>query len=168
MDESIEYTPIGRIRTPFDDPAGMPIQAAATATGGTVELEERFAPGVADLEEFSHAILVYHFHRGDPEPSLSVTPFLDEADRGVFATRAPVRPNRIGLSVVRVVAVEGATITVEGADVVDGTPLLDVKPFVPTFDAPEDADVGWLEGVDDPGAVTADERFTDADEVNRE
>ncbi len=167
MNDPVEYEPIGLIRTPFDDPEGMPIQARAADAAGRLELAGRFEPALADLEGFSHAILLYHFHRSE-SATLTVTPFLDETRRGVFATRAPARPNPIGLSVVGVTGVEGTTVAVEGVDVVDRTPLLDIKPFVPDFDVPEEATAGWIEDREDALAeVSADDRFVGEGSVDR-
>ena len=120
--EPVTFTPIGVIRTPYAETAGMPIQAAGAAgVGGAVELDPAYAAGLRDIEGFSHLILLYHLHLSR-EPALEVIPFLDTVAHGVFATRAPKRPNALGLTVVRLLAVEGATLRVEGADVVDGTP----------------------------------------------
>lgn len=157
----IVYHPIGVIRSPFTETAGMPIQPrAAGQTAGAVEVDPRYREGLADLEGFSHVILLYHFHRA-AACRLCVTPFLDAQPRGVFATRAPTRPNPIGISVVRLERVEGATLHVEGIDVLDGTPLLDIKPHVPDFAAPGALRLGWLTDrmAQAPGQ-TADERFT--------
>lgn len=148
-DDSIRYEPIGVIRTPFADPNGMPIQPTGEAAArGTVEVDEEYEAGLGDLEGFSHCILLYHLHAGGDDYDLRPTPFLDDVDRGLFATRAPSRPNPIGLSVVAIESVDGATLTVSGIDVVDGTPLLDVKPFVPRFDQPDDATAGWIDAAD--------------------
>ena len=157
---SIRYEPIGTIRTPFQSVEDMPIQPiGADSVRGTVELRPEHAEGLADLEGFSHLILLYHFHRVGP-PRLRVTPFLDDRPHGVFATRAPTRPNPIGLSVVRLVGIDGPILTVENVDVLDGTPLLDVKPYVPRFDAPQADAVGWLEDVEgEAGDVRSDGRF---------
>jgi len=127
---TFSYEPIGVIRTPFESPDGMPIQpVGADSTEGTVELDPSYADGLADLEGFSHCILLYHFHASGDDAPLSVEPFLDDEQRGVFSTRAPQRPNPIGISVVSVESIEGRELTVGGIDVIDGTPLLDVKPF---------------------------------------
>lgn len=145
-EDAFEYEPIGVIHTPFDSPEGMPIQPiGADETVGTVDVDDAYADGLADLEGFSHCILLYHFHRADDDVSMQVEPFLDETKRGLFSTRAPQRPNPIGLSIVGIDGVNGRELTVRGIDVVDGTPLLDIKPFVPDFDVPADADTGWLD-----------------------
>jgi tRNA-Thr(GGU) m(6)t(6)A37 methyltransferase TsaA len=126
---------------------------------GTVEIEPHVEPGLKDLSGFSHIILIYHFHTSEGY-ALELKPFLDKTLRGVFATRAPRRPNPIGLSVVRLLAVQGRTLHVQGLDVLDGTPLLDIKPFVPAFDAPHADRIGWLsdkaQGAQD---IRADNRF---------
>jgi len=141
----IEYEPIGVIHSPFTELAGMPIQpAGAAGVKGTVELFPAFAEGIKDLGGFSHVILLYHFHRVTGS-DLIVTPFMDSEPRGVFATRAPKRPNPIGVSVVKLQRIEGLTLHVENVDILDGTPLLDIKPYVPEFDQLAAERVGWLD-----------------------
>lgn len=122
----------------------MPIQPkAAKGIKGTVELFDEFKEGLADLDGFSHVILIYHFHLSEGY-SLKVKPFLDDTRRGLFATRAPQRPNPIGISVVPLVRIDGATLHITNVDIIDGTPLLDIKPYVPEFDRELDIRVGWL------------------------
>ncbi|GEM_PF-246907 len=141
----IVYRPIGIIHTPFKEPRGVPIQPKyAKGIRGTVEVFPEYAEGLQDIEGFSHIILIYHFHLAKRK-SLKVVPFLDTKPRGIFATRAPRRPNPIGVSVVRLLKVEGNILHVENVDIVDGTPLLDIKPYVPEFDAAENVRIGWLE-----------------------
>ena len=141
----ISYRPIGVIHSPFQTIEGMPIQpAGAAGVEGSVEVWQEFAAGLQDLEGFSHIILLYHFHRVK-EARLVVTPFMDTEPRGVFATRAPKRPNPIGLSVVRLVGREENVLHIENVDILDSTPLLDLKPYVPAFDAPGVHRTGWLE-----------------------
>jgi tRNA (adenine37-N6)-methyltransferase len=156
----IELNPIGIIHTPFTSTRGMPIQpAGATGIEGTVEVFEEFHPGLKDLDGFSHIILLYHFHRSSGF-SLQVVPFMDTEPRGVFATRAPKRPNSIGISVVRLERVEGGVLHVRNVDMLDGTPLLDIKPYVAEFDGVANIKTGWLEQTDK--SVTsrkADDRF---------
>ncbi|MHC4199032.1 MAG: tRNA (N6-threonylcarbamoyladenosine(37)-N6)-methyltransferase TrmO [Planctomycetota bacterium] len=143
------FNPIGVIRSPFDEPSNTPIQPVfAAGACGCVEVLQEYAEGLQDLEGFSHIYLVYVFHRVKGA-RLRVKPFLQDVEHGVFATRAPCRPSPVGLSIVRLVRREGAVLHVQDIDVVDGTPLLDIKPFVPRFDAREDASSGWLEEVDD-------------------
>jgi tRNA-Thr(GGU) m(6)t(6)A37 methyltransferase TsaA len=123
----------------------MPIQpTGAASVEGTAEVWPEFAAGLQDLAGFSHVILIYHFHQAGPT-RLTVTPFLDTASRGVFATRAPTRPNPIGLSIVRLLGVEGNSLRLGNVDILDGTPLLDVKPYVADFDRPQQTRSGWLE-----------------------
>ena len=145
----VSYQPIGTIHTPFQGIEKVPIQpAAATGIRGTVEVSTEFAAGLRDLEGFSHVILLYHFHRVT-QVRLTVVPFLDDQPRGVFATRAPSRPNPIGLSIVRLLGIEGNVLHVENVDIVDSTPLLDIKPYIPAFDHNEAQRTGWLETVSD-------------------
>jgi tRNA-Thr(GGU) m(6)t(6)A37 methyltransferase TsaA len=154
--------PIGVIHTPFVNLTGMPIQPPGAADAiGTIELLPDFHAGLQDLEGFSHLILLYHFHLSQGF-ALTVVPFLDTQPHGVFATRAPRRPNPIGLSIVRLQRIEKGTLYVEGVDMLDGTPLLDIKPYVPAFDAATAVAIGWL--VQTAQQVTeqkADGRFQD-------
>ena len=123
----IRYEPIGFVCSPFKHITEMPIQPrGAAGVQGTVEILQEFEEGLKDLEGFSHIILLYHFHRAR-EPKLVVTPFLDSEQHGIFATRAPTRPNPIGLSVVSLLRREGNILHIGNVDVVDGTPLLDIK-----------------------------------------
>ena len=160
-DDRYCYELIGEIRTPFEAPEGMPIQPAGEASAhGTVVVDPAYEAGLADLDGFSHCILLYHFHAGDDDYSLRPTPFLDDTDRGLFATRAPRRPNGIGLSIVAIESVEGRELAVSEIDVVDGTPLLDIKPFVPQFDVPAETAAGWVdETTASPETTAADDRF---------
>jgi tRNA (adenine37-N6)-methyltransferase len=158
---NILCTPIGVLRTPYPEPAGAPIQpVGARGTRSRAELEPRFAEALADLTGFSHLVLLYHFHQATGWDPL-VTPFLDGDPRGLFATRAPRRPNPIGMSVVRLDGVAGSVLHLLDLDCVDGTPLLDIKPFVPAFDLPHgEVRVGWLAGREESAAqARADERF---------
>ncbi|WP_332450110.1 tRNA (N6-threonylcarbamoyladenosine(37)-N6)-methyltransferase TrmO [Methanoculleus sp.] len=140
----ITFTPIGTVHSPFSDPRDMPIQpVGARGVRGTIELDPAYAAGLKDLTGFSRIILLYHLHRSEGY-ALEVVPFLDTTSHGIFATRAPRRPNAIGLSVLRLVAVDGATLTIEDVDILDGTPVIDIKPYVPAFDAYPDERAGWL------------------------
>jgi tRNA-Thr(GGU) m(6)t(6)A37 methyltransferase TsaA len=144
-DMKIEFTPIGVIHSPFKKIEGMPIQpAAAEGVMGTVEVFQEFHAGLKDLDGFSHIILLYHFHRSQGF-TLLVVPFMGSQIRGLFATRAPKRPNPIGLSIVRLHRIEDGVLHIENVDILDGTPLLDIKPYVPEFDAHKDVRTGWLE-----------------------
>ena len=143
----IEFKPIGIIHSPFNDLEGMPIQpVGARGIKGKIILNDEHKDGLKDLEGFSHIILIYHLHlsRGY---SLKVKPFLDTEKRGIFATRAPKRPNPIGMSVVRLEKIEGAELYISDVDIVDGTPLLDIKPYIPNFDKHNDDEIkiGWFE-----------------------
>ena len=158
----IKYRPIGIIHSPFKEPKGTPIQpAGARGVKGTADIFPGYAEGLKDIEGFSHIILLYHFHlsRG---AALIVKPYMDSETHGVFAMRGPSRPNAIGVSVVNLVKVEGNTLHIQDVDIVDGTPLLDIKPYVPEFDIREAERIGWLENrVHRLPASRDDGRFTD-------
>ena len=125
----------------------MPLQpAGAVGIQGTVEVFEEYQSGLKDIDGFSHIILLYHFHRSR-STKLQVVPFMDTVVRGLFATRAPNRPNPIGLSVVRLDHVAGGVLHIQNVDIIDGTPLIDIKPYVPEFDIQTDIRTGWLEAV---------------------
>jgi tRNA-Thr(GGU) m(6)t(6)A37 methyltransferase TsaA len=136
--------PIGVIRTPFAERAGMPIQPRFSHAVGRVEVFQAYTAGLQDLEGFSHVILLYVLHRSSG-CTLHVRPYLDDAQHGLFATRHPCRPNPIGLSVVRLLSCRDGVLEVEGIDVLDETPLLDIKPYVPDFDARPEARAGWYD-----------------------
>lgn len=156
----IVFTPIGIVRSPFTSTAGMPIQPVGAAhVTAEVVIDEAFVDGLADLEGFSHILLVYLFHRAGPA-KLSVVPFLDTVARGVFATRAPTRPNPIGLSLTRLIGRSGNILRIAGVDILDETPVLDIKPYIPAFDAAGDVRVGWLEDKTEAAfSRVADARF---------
>lgn len=158
--DTIEYHPIGIIHSPHKTPAGTPIQpAGARGVAGSIEIFPEFIAGLADLAGFSHIFILYHFHRSQ-KFSLTVKPFLDDQKRGLFATRAPSRPNPIGLSVVRLIGITDGNLQILDVDVVDGTPLLDIKPYVPAFDAPRADRIGWIgEKAAGVETVVADGRF---------
>jgi tRNA (adenine37-N6)-methyltransferase len=160
--DAVTFRPIGIVRTPFATHAGMPIQTvAAGGVKGTIELDPAYAEGLADLDGFTHLHLITYLHRTG-EASLRVTPYLDTTERGVFATRSPKRPNAIGLSLVRLVRIDGAVLHIEELDLLDGTPLLDIKPYVPPFDDRADARYGWFEQrVQNVYTVRADARFAE-------
>jgi tRNA (adenine37-N6)-methyltransferase len=144
MSNEIIFRPIGTVHSPFKEPSGTPIQpSAAFGSPGMVELLPAYQEGLQDLEGFSHLYLLYYCHLAQ-EFSLKVKPFLDDRVRGLFATRAPARPNSIGLSVVQLERIDGARLYLRDVDVVDGTPLLDIKPYVPRFDERPGAKTGWM------------------------
>lgn len=143
--QRICYQPIGIIHSPYKEPKGVPIQpSAAQGIEGIVEVFPQFQAGLQDVDGFSHLILIYHFHLAKPGPLLR-KPFMDTQKRGVFAIRGSSRPNPIGLSVVRLQRIEKDRLHIQDVDIVDGTPLLDIKPYVPTFDARNQTRIGWLE-----------------------
>ncbi len=156
----IALQPIGVIHTPFTKTEGMPIQpAGAAGVKGTVEIVEDYHAGLKDLDGFSHIILLYCFHLSQGF-NLHVVPFMDSEPRGLFATRAPKRPNPIGLSVVRLDKIEDGVLNIQNVDMLDGTPLLDIKPYVPEFDAPVEVRTGWLEKTRKPVSTRkSDDRF---------
>ena len=157
---NVTYRPIGTIHSPYQDLKDMPIQPTCEAGGpGTAEVFAEFSEGLKDLDGFSHVILLYHLHESR-EAKLTVTPFLDTVERGVFATRAPSRPNPIGMSVVELLRVEDNRLHLGHVDILDNTPLLDIKPYVPDFDCPEDVRVGWLTAAREKFRGTrSDDRF---------
>ena len=156
----IIMNPIGVIHTPFENIEGMPIQpVGAGQIEGQVVIDPQYMEALTDIDGFSHLILIYAFHQSKGF-QLKVKPFLDDCMRGLFATRAPRRPNPIGLSIVELLRREQNILQVSNIDVVDGTPLLDLKPFVPAFDAPQATAIGWLEGkVAHSRRMRSDERF---------
>lgn len=160
MLEPIAYMPIGVVHSPFTTQAGMPLQTvAAQGVAGTVELDPAFADGLKDLDGFSHLWLLVHLHQINGY-ALHVTPYLDDQRRGVFATRSPRRPNPIGLSLVRLVRIDGTTLHIEDIDLLDGTLVLDIKPFVPQFDNRETEQIGWFANrIQNVHTVRADDRF---------
>jgi tRNA-Thr(GGU) m(6)t(6)A37 methyltransferase TsaA len=142
----ITYHPIGIIRTQYTQTGQMPIQAALAENSmmAVAELNDTFSEGLTDLDGFSHIILVYHFHKA-AAPALMQKPFLDDAKHGIFSIRSPHRPNPIGISIVELVKVEGNNVYFNHADMLDETPLLDIKPFVPVFDHRDASRCGWIE-----------------------
>jgi tRNA-Thr(GGU) m(6)t(6)A37 methyltransferase TsaA len=143
MENEVTYKPIGVIRSPFKEPKNVPIQASASGAIGTIELNSEYIQGLKDLEGFSHIILLYHFHL-IKSWSMLVKPFLDDKMHGLFATRATARPNPIGLSIVQLKSIEGNILHIQDVDILDGTPLLDIKPYVPKFDQRENCKIGWF------------------------
>lgn len=141
---SITLEPIGVIYTPFKTKEGMPIQSSgAKGLKGQIKLKEEFVSGLTDLDGFSHIILIYIFHKSTGFELLT-TPFLDNRQRGVFSTRTPKRPNPIGISVVRLLKIENNTIYIENVDMLNETPLLDIKPYIPDFDIHKTEKNGWI------------------------
>lgn len=157
----MQFKPIGIIQSPFKETKGTPIQpTAARDVAGSIEIYPEYAAGLKDLEGFSHLILLYHLHLAK-DAELLVKPFLGNELHGIFATRSPARPNAIGLSVVRLTKVEGRTLHIQDVDIVTGTPLLDIKPYVAEFDARSEVRSGWFEQNLHKLAITKDDgRFS--------
>lgn len=161
MEENIILNPIGIIHSKFKDIKSMPIQPTGNSVdNGKIEILSKYIEGLRDLEGFSHIIIIYYFHKAE-QVKLTVKPFLDDNTHGVFATRTPVRPNHIGVSVVEIDKVEENNIFVKNIDVLDGTPVIDIKPFVPGFDVPKsDIRIGWLESnIENVTSRLSDDRF---------
>jgi tRNA-Thr(GGU) m(6)t(6)A37 methyltransferase TsaA len=156
----IELHPIGTIYSPFTTLESMPIQPkGAEKTIGTIELDPRFREGLKDLEGFSHIYLIYHFHKATKE-ALNVIPFMDTTSRGVYATRSPLRPNHIGLSLVKLLKIEANILTIEGIDILNQTPLLDIKPYIENFEKVVDSKSGWMRATEsEVKQKRSDERF---------
>lgn len=152
--------PIGTIHTPYTDLEQMPIQPKGAAdTIGTLVIHEAYEEGLQDLDGFSHVYILYHFHKAT-RSELLVTPFMDIEVRGVFSTRSPLRPSHIGMSVTQIISVKDNIVTLKGIDVLDGTPLLDIKPYIPQFDAVSNVKTGWMNKNETEVAnTTSDNRF---------
>jgi len=159
--DQIILNPIGIIRTPHTDIKNMPIQPiAAEGIKGYIKLKSDYVAGLKDLVGFSHITLIYHFHKINGY-ELEVIPFMDTISHGIFATKSPKRPNAIGTSTVKLIGIEGDTIHIEQVDMLDGTPLIDIKPFYPRYDNRENVKIGWLEKNKDMPLekLRSDERF---------
>ena len=158
----INIHPIGIIKTSFESGIWVPIQSSKSDVVGEVIIDEAFTDALDSLDLFSHVILVYWFHRANP-PKLKVVPYLDKRERGLFSTRSPSRPNPVGISIVELIKIEGNRLVFRGADMLDGSPLIDIKPFVPEFDCRPAANSGWLrEFLDQKGqSFLSDTRFQD-------
>jgi len=159
----IELKPIATIKSPFCKLVNMPVQP----TGGKnhyaiIEFDKKYEKGLKDLDGFSHVYLIYYFHKVK-EPKLEVVPFNDKTNtpRGVFATRTPVRPNSIGFSLVELVSVKKNIVTIRGVDILDGTPLLDIKPYIENFDKVEgEVKSGWMKStIEEVSQKRSDDRF---------
>ncbi len=143
--EQIKIKPIGIIRTPYKDPKEVPIQGKfRKSIKGRIMLFPKYRPGLKDIEGFSHLILIYYFHRAKQEKLIS-KPFLEDELHGIFAIRSPMRPNHIGISIVKLEKVKNGVITFSEVDMLDGTPLLDIKPFISHYDSRKNVKSGWLD-----------------------
>lgn len=160
--EDITYRPIGIIHSPFKTPEDTPIQPiGGIGVRAEVEIFPEYVEGLQDLMGFSHIILLYHCHLCKAY-KLRVKPFMDDVAHGLFATRAPARPNQIGISVVRLIRIDNDRLYVKDVDIIDQTPLLDIKPFVPNFDVRDEVTIGWLKDKSaNASRTTADGRFND-------
>ena len=160
--DQFNYRPIGIIHSPFKGCEGTPIQPlGGTGVQAEVEIFPEYLAGLQDLEGFSHITLLYHCHLSQAY-KLKVKPFLDDVERGLFATRAPARPNPIGMSLVRLMRIENDVLFIQDIDIIDQTPLLDIKPFVPDFDVRKAEKTGWLEKrAANADKITDDGRFRD-------
>jgi tRNA-Thr(GGU) m(6)t(6)A37 methyltransferase TsaA len=156
----ITFESIGTIHSPFTSKVGMPIQTkGAKGIKGKIILNKKYASGLSDLDGFSHIILIYYFHKSAGF-ELKITPFLDNTERGIFSTRAPKRPNSIGISVVKLLKIQGNTLQIENVDIMDGTPLLDIKPYIPEFDIHKTKRRGWVENkAGNLSEIKSDKRF---------
>ena len=157
----VSFESIGTIHTPHKTQENMPIQPlSARGVKARVELNSELLDGLRELEAFSHVILIYYLHKSKGY-DLDVMPFMDNKTHGLFATRAPRRPNAIGISTVKLKSIEGNILHVEDVDILDGTPLLDIKPFFSKFDNRPDAVSGWLDEKwkEENRSIESDERF---------
>ncbi len=158
--DKFECDYIGVVHSPHLELANMPIQpVGAREIEGTIEVYERFAAGLKDLDGFSHIYILYHFHKAN-RSELEVVPYMDTHKRGVFATRSPLRPSHIGLSIVELLSIEANCLRIKGVDMLDGTPVLDIKPYIEKFDHRKNATSGWMNGTDEQvRQKRSDDRF---------
>jgi len=153
--DSIIIKPIGVIRTPFNKIENIPIQGIlGNDTEGYVELEKKYTDGLTDLDKFSHAILIYYFHRSSREDIVG-SPFLENTEHGIFAIRSPHRPNHLGMTIVKIKKIKANKLYFTSADMLDQTPLLDIKPYIKYFDQRDNVISGWI-----------DYHFKDADSIS--
>ncbi len=141
----MKVEPIGIIHTPFRIHEGTPAQSSRSKTLGTIEVYDKYAGGLTDIEGFSHIVIIFRFHRSRGY-KLKLKPHWDTKQRGLFATRAPRRPNQLGVSTLRLLGRNGNILKVEGVDMFDGTPLLDIKPYIPDERLKRGIRIGWLKG----------------------
>jgi tRNA (adenine37-N6)-methyltransferase len=145
MTKNIQMKSIGIIHSPYKDPSEVPIQGRFREDAiATIELYHPYEKGLLDLDEFSHAYLLFHLHRSNKE-HLQSSPYLEDTVHGVFAIRTPHRPNHIGLSIITIESIKDNIITFKGVDMIDGTPVLDIKPYISYFDDRQNTRSGWLE-----------------------
>jgi len=145
MSDSITFQPIGIVHSEYIEPEGTPIQSGLNPDNkAIIIIENQFLEGLKDLEDFSHISVLYYFHKIKSPFKLQVKPFMDELKRGVFATRAPNRPNKIGISCVELYKIEGNNLHIQNHDLLNGTPILDIKPFIAEFSPVNVSKTGWL------------------------
>lgn len=157
-DNIVEFKPIGTVHTPFQQAQGTPIQPIkGKGTQGWIELDNAYVEGLKDLDGFERIWLLFWCHRAG-DAKLHVKPYMDTQIRGVFSTRAPSRPNAIGMSCVKLISIEGNRLNIEDVDILDGTPLLDIKPYVKKFDHFQVTRCGWTDHVGNQ-EIKADNRF---------
>ncbi|QGY39542.1 tRNA (N6-threonylcarbamoyladenosine(37)-N6)-methyltransferase TrmO [Pseudodesulfovibrio cashew] len=163
---NITYKPIGYLHTPHKNVTGMPVQpSGAKGVHGTLTVLPEFREGLKDIDGFSYLIVLYHLHEICGQ-ELTVTPFLDTNPHGIFATRSPKRPNSLGLSVMKLLEVENGVLLLDNVDVLDGTPVIDIKPYVPDFDVWPAERVGWFEGKSGNATTKrSDSRFANPEPV---
>jgi len=155
---------IGVVQSPHTDPSKTLIQPVfAQDAKGKVILDPGYSDGLVDLEGFSNIYLFYVFHK-TKETKLTVRPFLEETTHGVFATRAPCRPNKLGFSLVKLISIEGNVLNVEDLDILDATPVIDIKPYIARFDTRDEVRSGWQDGVPDDTAALRGRRGFQEDE----
>ncbi|GIU16667.1 tRNA (N6-threonylcarbamoyladenosine(37)-N6)-methyltransferase TrmO [Shewanella glacialipiscicola] len=155
----INFSAIGFVESEYNDIANMPIQGCKVANNqGVLVIDAEFTEGLADLHEFSHLYVLFHLHRCN-DYTLKVKPFLDNQLRGIFATRSPKRPNPIGLSIVEIERIEDNRIYVKGIDILNQTPIIDIKPYIQAFDNITPTRDGWYEHGQDPLTTLSDNRF---------
>jgi tRNA-Thr(GGU) m(6)t(6)A37 methyltransferase TsaA len=143
--EQVSIQTIGIVHSMFKQQTGTPIQpTAAKEIKGTIEIESKFKDGLCDLDGFSHIVILFGFHLSQ-DYKLKVTPYLDDRPRGLFSTRAPKRPSQIGMSIVRLDKIEDTTLHITGVDMLNGTPVLDIKPYIPKLNPDGEIKIGWLE-----------------------
>ena len=157
----IEFESIGILHTPFKTKEGMPIQPiGGKGIKGTLELNPKYTDGLKDLDGFSHIIILYYFHKVK-NMKLLAKPFLDKELRGIFAIRGPPRPNPIGISIVKLIKIKDNILTIENLDMLDGTPVLDIKPYIPKYEFISEVKNGWVDGIQQKAENTkSDSRFS--------
>lgn len=145
MDKKITMIPIGIIHSPYEQVKNMPIQGKfKPGVKAWIELKEEYSAGLKDLSDFSHAIIIYYFHKSE-KTEIEGKPFLEDNRHGIFAIRSPHRPNHIGLSVVKIEEIKDNKLYFSEVDVLDGTPVLDIKPYIKQFDIRDNTISGWLD-----------------------